>query len=64
MQLCADPVLPRCQHFWCKVALTIGWTALIAWDEVSSGKHEGILETAIAVGSKAGTCVSLVGAIR
>ena len=30
-------------------ALTIGWTALVAWSEVTSGKHAGAVETIIAV---------------
>ena len=41
-------------------ALTLGWTALIAWDEVSSGKHTDILETAIAVGSKTAPAAPLI----
>jgi hypothetical protein len=37
---------------WCLAlifALTIGWTALIAWVEVSDGKHDGVVKTVIAV---------------
>ncbi len=37
---------------WCLgtiFALTIGWTAFIAWVEVKSGKHDTISQTAIAV---------------
>ena len=37
---------------WCLAlifALTTGWTALIAWDEVSGGKHDGVVKTVIAV---------------
>ena len=41
-------------------ALTLGWTALIAWIEVSSGKHAGILETAVAVGSKTAPAAPLI----
>ena len=48
---------------WCLgliFLLTIGWTALIAWVEVSSGKHEGILETAAAVGSNTAPAAPLI----
>ena len=48
---------------WCLVLiflLTIGWTALIVWVEVSSGEHEGILETAAAVGSNTAPAVPLI----
>ena len=41
-------------------ALTIGWTALIAWIDVLSGNHEGILETAVAVGSKTAPAAPLI----
>ena len=48
---------------WCLALiflLTIGWTALIARVEVSSGKHEGILETAAAVGSNSAPATPLI----
>ena len=48
---------------WCLgliFLLTIGWTAMIDWVEVSSGKHEGILETAVAVGSKTAPAAPLI----
>ena len=48
---------------WCLgliFLLTIGWTALIAWVEVSSGKHEGILKTAAAVGSNTAPAAPLI----
>ena len=48
---------------WCLgliFLLTIGWTALIARVEVSSGKHEGILETAAAVGSNTAPATLLI----
>ncbi len=48
---------------WCLgliFALTAGWTALIAWAEVSSGNHEGIAETAIAVVSTAAPASPLI----
>ena len=48
---------------WCLALiflLTIGWTALIARIEVSSGNHEGILETAAAVGSKTAPAAPLI----
>ena len=40
--------------------MTAGWTALIAWAEVSSGKHEGVAETAIAVISAAAPSTPLI----
>ena len=48
---------------WCLgliFALTAGWTALIAWAEVSSRNHEGIAETAIAVVSAAAPASPLI----
>lgn len=48
---------------WCLAlifVLTISWTALIAWAEVSSRKHEGIAGTAIAVVSAAAPAASLI----
>ena len=40
---------------WCAAlifVMTIGWTALIAWDEVVNGNHSNFLRTAIVVGTK------------
>lgn len=40
---------------WCAVlifVMTLGWTALIAWDEVVNGNHSNFLRTAIVVGTK------------
>ena len=37
---------------WCLAlifALTTGWTALITWNEVSGGTHDGVARTVIAV---------------
>ena len=37
---------------WCLAlifALTTGWTALIAWSEVSGGTHDGVAQTVIAI---------------
>lgn len=37
---------------WCLAiifAMTIGWTALVAWEEVSNGDHTSLLRTAIAI---------------
>lgn len=41
---------------WCLAlifAMTIGWTALVAWEEVSNGNHTNLRQTAIAVVHKA-----------
>ena len=41
---------------WCAAlifVMTIGWTALIAWDEVVNGDHPNLLRTANVVGTKA-----------
>ena len=41
---------------WCLAlifAMTIGWTALVAWEEVSKGNHTNLRQTAIAVVHKA-----------
>ena len=41
---------------WCLVlifVMTIGWTALVAWEEVSNGNHTSLRQTAIAVAHKA-----------
>ena len=48
---------------WCLAlifGMTAGWTALIAWAEVSGGKHEGVAETAIAVVSDAAPSTPLI----
>ncbi len=48
---------------WCAAlifAMTIGWTALIAWEEIASGRHEGIRQTAIAIGSGAAPATPLI----
>ena len=40
---------------WCAaliLVMTLGWTALIAWDEVVNGNHPNLLRTAIVVGTK------------
>ena len=37
---------------WCLgliFALTAGWVAAIAWDEVAHGRHESVVELAIAI---------------
>lgn len=45
---------------WVICLLTVAWTVLVAWSEVSSGKHAGILETSIAIGSGASSGVPLI----
>ena len=45
---------------WVICLLTIAWTAFIAWNEVSSGNHPGLIETSIAVGTKSGAGVPLI----
>ena len=48
---------------WCVgliLVMTAGWTALVVWYEVSYGNHQSLLETAIAVGGKAGTAAPLI----
>ena len=45
---------------WAICLLTIVWTALTAWGEVSSGKHADILDTSLAVGSNAADSVPLI----
>ena len=40
---------------WCAALIfimTLGWTALIAWDEVVNGNHPNLLRTVIVVGTK------------
>ena len=41
---------------WCLAlifVMTIGWTALVAWEEVSNGNHTNLRQTAIAIVHKA-----------
>ena len=45
---------------WVICLLTIIWTALTAWGEVSSRRHADILDTALAVGSNAADSVPLI----
>ncbi len=45
---------------WAICLLTVTWTALVAWAEVSGGKRAGLLETSIAVGSGASSGVPLI----
>ena len=45
---------------WTICLLTVAWTVLVAWAEVSGGNHVGILETSIAVGSGASGGVPLI----
>ena len=45
---------------WVICVLTVAWTAFIAWSEASSGNHPGVVETSIAVGTKAGAGVPLI----
>ena len=45
---------------WAICLLTVVWTALVAWFEISSDKRSGILETTIAVGSGASVSVPLI----
>ena len=48
---------------WCLVLIfvaTIGWTALVAWEEVSNGDHTSLRETAIAVVDKAAPAVPFI----
>ena len=40
---------------WCIgliLAMTVGWTVFVVWYEVSSGEHESLADTAIAVATK------------
>ena len=41
-------------------ALTVAWTGLIAWAEVSSGNQEGLADTAIAIVSAAAPASPLI----
>ena len=45
---------------WTVCLLTIIWTALTAWGEVSSHRHASILDTSLAVGSNAADSVPLI----
>lgn len=45
---------------WVICLLTVIWTTVVAWAEVSSGKRAGLLETAVAVGSGASSGVPLI----
>lgn len=45
---------------WAICLLTVTWTVLITWSEVSNQNHPGILETSIAVGSKASSGVPII----
>lgn len=45
---------------WVICLLTVGWTVLVAWSEVSGGERTGILETSIAVGSGSSSGVPLI----
>ncbi len=40
--------------------MTVGWVALVAYAEVSSGKHDNLIDTSIAVGSIAGMAAPLI----
>ncbi len=51
-------LLPWC--VWAICLLTMIWTALTAWEEVSSGRHANILDTSLAVGSNAADGVPLI----
>ena len=45
---------------WVICLLTVIWTALTAWGEVSSRRHADILDTSLAVGSNAADSVPLI----
>ena len=45
---------------WAICLLTVIWTALTAWAEVSSRRHADILDTSLAVGSNAADSVPLI----
>lgn len=40
--------------------MTIGWTVLVAWHEVSSGNHDGLAATAIVVGVKVAPAAPII----
>ena len=45
---------------WAICLLTIIWTGLTAWGEVSSRRHADVLDTSLAVGSNAADSVPLI----
>ena len=45
---------------WVICILTVAWTVLVAWTEVSSGERAGLLKTSITVGSGASSGVPLI----
>ena len=45
---------------WAICLLTIVWTGLTAWAEVSSGRHANLLDTSLAVGSNTADSVPLI----
>lgn len=48
---------------WCAAlifAMTVGWTALVAWAEVTGGQERGVVDIAIAVVSKAASATPLI----
>ena len=48
---------------WCLALIfvtTIGWTALVAWEEVANGDHTSLRETVIAVVDKAAPAVPFI----
>ena len=45
---------------WVICLLTVAWTAVVAWAKISGGKHTGLLETSVAVGSGASGGVPLI----
>ena len=45
---------------WVICLLTVIWTALTAWEEVSSRRHADILDTSLAVGSNTADSVPLI----
>lgn len=48
---------------WCLALIfvtTIGWTALVSWEEVSNGGHTSLRETVIAVVDKAAPAVPFI----
>ena len=51
-------LLPWC--VWSICLLTIVWTGLTAWSEVSSGRHANLLDTSLAAGSNAADSVPLI----
>ena len=45
---------------WVICLLTVTWTGLTAWGEVSSRRHADVLDTSLAVGSNAADSVPLI----